>query len=109
MPPHRKEWGEAMLNEVAHIKSRRDALQWTLGCLFIAFNERLAFELGRTFMTRRIFKVVLALGAALVVVAIGTYIDAKPYQRERIWMTVHDAVHPGEPRRLARNKDAPAP
>jgi cytochrome c-type biogenesis protein CcmH/NrfG len=59
--------------------------------------------------TRRIFKVVLALGAVLVVVAIGTYIDAKPYQRERIWITVHDAVHPGEPRRLAQNKDAPAP
>ncbi len=35
-------------------------------------------------MTRRIFKVLLALGAVLVIGAVGVYIDSKPYQRERI-------------------------
>ncbi len=32
LPPHRKEWGEAMLNETAWIESRRAALQGVLGC-----------------------------------------------------------------------------
>jgi hypothetical protein len=43
-------------------------------------------------MTRRIFKVVLLIGALVLVGAVGIYIDAKPYQRERIWISVHDAL-----------------
>ena len=93
LPPHRKEWGEAMLNEVAYIRSRSAASRWVLGCVLTAVGERVAFELGRTFMTRRIFNVMLGLFAVLVIGAVGTYIDAKPYQRERIWITVHDAMH----------------
>jgi hypothetical protein len=108
LPPHRKEWGEAMLNEAAYIKPRGAALQWVLGCVVTAFRERAAFELGRTFMTRRIFKVLLGLSAVLIVGAIGTYIDLKPYQRERIWITVREALHPDEPKRIVRTEDAPA-
>jgi hypothetical protein len=93
LPPHRKEWGEAMLNEAAYIKSRPAASRWVMGCMLTAFGERISFELGRTFMTRRIFKVMLGLGAVLVIGAVGTYIDARPYQRERIWITVHEAMH----------------
>jgi len=89
-----------MLNEAAYIKSRVAAFQWVLGCVVTAFKERVAFELGRTFRTRRIFKVVLAVGAVLMVGAIGTYIDLKPYQRERIFITVRDFIHPGEPERM---------
>lgn len=93
LPPHRKEWGEAMLNEAAYIKSRAAASRWVLGCVLTAIGERVVFVMGRTFMTRRIFKVMLGLGAVLVIGAVGTYIDAKPYQRERIWITVHEVIH----------------
>jgi hypothetical protein len=95
LPPHRKEWGEAMLNEVAYIESRRAAAWWLFGCFAAALRERAIFELGRTFMTRRIVKVAAGILAVLAFVAIGTYIDAKPYQRERIWIAVHDVIHPG--------------
>jgi len=107
LPPHRKEWGEAMLNEVPYIKSRATARYWVLGCALTAFRERIAFELGRTFMTRRIFKVMLVIGGLLAIGAIGTYFDLKPYQRERIWITVRNAVHPGETARPVRNENAP--
>jgi hypothetical protein len=103
LPPHRKEWGEAMLNEIPYITSRKAASRWLFGCLMAALRERVIFELGRTFMTRRLVKVMMGLVAILVIGAIGTYIDAKPYQRERIWITVHDFIHPGSPERPARN------
>jgi hypothetical protein len=108
LPPHRKEWGEAMLNETMYIKQREAASRWALGCVAAAFRERIAFELGRTFMTRRIFKVLLGFGAVLVVGAVGTYVDLKPYQRERIWITVRDAIHPGERKRIVRSEIVPA-
>jgi len=84
-----------MLNELAYIKSRKAAALWLFGCFVAALRERAIFELRRTFMTRRIVKVAAALLAVLVFGAIGTYMNSKPYQRERIWITVHDFIHPG--------------
>ena len=108
LPPHRKEWGEAMLNEAAYIEQREAASQWVLGCVVTALRERVVFELGRTFMTRRVLKVLLGIGAVLLMGAVGTYVDLKPYQRDRIWMEVHEAIHPVEPERISRSHDAPA-
>jgi hypothetical protein len=93
LPPHRKEWGEAMLNEITCIESRSAAMQWAWGCVLTACRERVVFEMGRTFMTRRLVKLVLGLGAVLVIGSVGVYVDSKPYQRERIRIAVHDAMH----------------
>jgi hypothetical protein len=29
----------------------------------------------------------------LVIGSVGVYVDSKPYQRERIWIAVQDAIH----------------
>jgi beta-lactamase regulating signal transducer with metallopeptidase domain len=94
LPAHRKGWAEAMLNELAYFRSHRAAIQWALGCTFVAFRERVTYELEKTFMNRRIFKVLLGFCAALAVGTIGVYISAKPYQRDRIQITVHQVLHP---------------
>ena len=39
-------------------------------------------------MSRGIFSAVLGAGAMLVIAVAGIYVTAKPYQRERIWITV---------------------
>jgi len=56
LPPHRKGWAEAMLNELAYAASRRAALSWVPGCVLFAIGERTSCEPRRTFMTRRILK-----------------------------------------------------
>lgn len=78
-----------MFNEIAYIKSHRLALYWALGCTLSAIKERASFELERTFMNRRILKAVLSLGAASVIAFAGIYAAQKPYQRERISITLH--------------------
>ncbi|WP_188795217.1 hypothetical protein [Dyella nitratireducens] len=88
MPPHRKDWAEAMLNEMAYVKSRRAAWHWLLGCTLFAIRERASYELGGVFMNRRIFKFLFGLSAASVIAVTGVYAIQKPYQRERILLFV---------------------
>jgi hypothetical protein len=106
LPPHRKDWADAMLNESHYIRSRRAALQWALGCACAAFRVRVTYELGRTFMTRRILKVPLYLAVVLAIGAIGIYIDAKPYQRDRMWRAVYQVVVSDNAQRTDRGKNA---
>ncbi len=95
LPPHREEWAEAMLNEMAYIGSRQAALHWALGCTWSAIRERTSYELGRTFMKRRALGTLLGLGAASLIAVFGIYALQKPYQRERILMVVfHGAGSP---------------
>lgn len=51
LPARRKDWAEAMFNEIAYIKSRRVVWIWVLECTLFAVRERASFELERTFMT----------------------------------------------------------
>ena len=88
LPPHRKDWAAAMLNEVAYVGPRQAAWYWVLGCTLFAIRERASYELVRTFMTRRILRALLRLGAASVIAVIGVYMLQKPYQRERILIAV---------------------
>ena len=88
LPPHRKDWAEAMLNEMAYAGSRRAALYWLLGCVLSAIRERASYTLRRTCMTRRIFKTLFGLGAAAAIAVVGVYAVQKPYQRERIVQVV---------------------
>lgn len=96
LPPHRKDWAEAMFNELAYIESRRLASFWVLGCAWLAIRERISFELERTFMGRRILKAVLGLGAASVIAVVGIYMVQKPYQRERISIYLHRVFGSGQ-------------
>jgi hypothetical protein len=105
LPPHRKDWADAMLNESDYIKSRSAVLQWVLGCTCAAFRVRVIYELEREFMIRRIFKGLLGLGAVLIIGLIGIYIGAKPYQRDRIWKTLHQVVYSGNAQRIERDKN----
>jgi hypothetical protein len=109
LPPHRKDWADAMLNESDYIKSRWAALQWALGCTCAALRVRVTYELERTFMTRRILKVPFYLAAVFAIGAIGIYIDAKPYQRDRMWETLHQVVYSDNTPRVDRGKNAFAP
>jgi len=95
LPPQRKDWAEAMLNEMAWAGSRRAALHWMLGCLWSAIRERTSYELGRTLMTRKTVRTLFGLCAASVIAGAGIYALQKPYQRERIVMAVfHGARAP---------------
>jgi uncharacterized membrane protein YhdT len=40
-PPDRKEWAQAMLNELDHVPSDASALWWALGCTFVSYRERM--------------------------------------------------------------------
>ena len=108
LPPHRKQWAEAMLNEAAYLRSRRAALQWVLGCTLTVIRERVAYELESTFMIRTSLKVLLGLVAVFVIGAVGIYIDAKPYQRARIWIAVREATHSGQRQDFRRGNGASA-
>lgn len=88
LPPHRKDWAEAMLNEIAYVRSHRVAWYWVFGCTLFAIRARASYELQRAFMTHRVLKTLLGLSAALVIAVIGVYTIQKPYQRERILKTV---------------------
>ncbi|MGH7044605.1 MAG: hypothetical protein ACREFY_21070 [Acetobacteraceae bacterium] len=89
LPPNRKSWTQAMFNEIASIPSRRTALRWVFGCTLSAVRERTSYELGRTLMHHRVLKTLLGLGAASVIIVAGLYAVQKPYQRERISITLH--------------------
>ena len=93
LPPHRKDWAQAMLNESAYLRSRGAALKWTLGCAYAAVRERVTYQMEITFMRQRISKGFLGLGVVLIVGAIGVYIAAKPYQRDRIGITLQQSLH----------------
>ncbi|MFK2889911.1 hypothetical protein [Dyella flagellata] len=88
LPPHRRDWAEAMLNEMAYAGSHRAALLWVLGCTLFAIRARTAYELERTFMSRRILRALLGISAASVIAVVGVYAIQKPYQRERILLYV---------------------
>jgi hypothetical protein len=94
MPPHRKEWAEAMLNEMAYIESRRAASRWLLGCMLFAAKQRASHELRKVFMPHGIVKTCLSLSAVAVMAVIGIYAMQKPYQRERIRIAL---FHHGSP------------
>jgi hypothetical protein len=44
-------------------------------------------------MKRRILKGLVGLGVVLIVGAVGIYVTAKPYQRDRIWITLQQGMH----------------
>lgn len=89
MPAHRKEWAQAMLNELAYIESSRAAMRWVIGSMLFAIKERTTYELEKTFMNNKTFKTALVLIAVSVSAVVGTYAIQKPYQRERIKVELH--------------------
>jgi hypothetical protein len=91
LPPHRKEWAEAMLNEIAYIESRRIAVRWFFGCALFVISERTSYELEKAFMNYKIFKIISCLGIATVIAVMGIYAVQKPYQKERIKIALHRA------------------
>jgi hypothetical protein len=40
-PPDRKEWSQAMINELDHVPRGASALWWALGCTFASYLERM--------------------------------------------------------------------
>ena len=88
LPPHRKEWAEAMLNEMAYVGSRRAAAFWVLGAALFAIRERASYELVSMLRPSKTGKVLLGLSLATVITVMGVYIIQKPYQRERILLHV---------------------
>jgi hypothetical protein len=89
MPPHRKEWAQAIVNELAYIETRRAAVRWMIGTTLLAIRERSNYELENASMNTKIIKtalILLAVGAGIVG---GTYAIQKPYQQERIKATVY--------------------
>jgi hypothetical protein len=97
-----------MLNEGAYIKSHRLALQWALGCALTAVKERVTYELEKASMSRKLLKTLLGLGGVLAIGALGIYIDAKPYQRERIRIALGHGTHSDQREGPGRANGAPA-
>lgn len=95
MPPHRKDWAAAMLNEIAYVASRRIAWHWVLGCIFLALRERASYELASALAPRTMLKALLQLSAMSFLAVAGLYMLQKPYQRERILFVVfHHGARP---------------
>lgn len=107
LPRHRESWAEAMLNEAAYITSRRAALRWAFGCTCAAFRERVTHELEKTLMRRRMLRILVGLTASLALVTVGIYVTAKPYQRERIWITVRQALQSDQAPRADQGRPSP--
>lgn len=84
MPPHRKDWARAMLNECAYIESRPAAARWIIEGTLLAIKERTIYQLETIPMNIRVFKAGLVLITAAVAVIVGVYAIQKPYQQERI-------------------------
>ena len=84
MPPHRKEWARAMLNELAYIESSRAAVGWVIGSMLFAVRERTIYQLEKALMNNKVLKTALVLVAVAVSGVAGTYAVQKPYQKERI-------------------------
>jgi hypothetical protein len=89
MPPHRKDWAQAMLNELAYIESRRAAVRWIIEGMLFAIKERTIYQLEKSFMNIRTLKTLLVLFAAAVSIVAGIYAIQKPYQQERIKIALH--------------------
>lgn len=89
MPSHRKEWAQAMLNELAYIESRPAAVRWILECTLFAIRERTTYQLKEASMNIRTLKTALVLVAVAVSVVAGGYAVQKPYQQDRIKFTLH--------------------
>jgi hypothetical protein len=96
LPPNRKHWAEAMINEMEAINSRRAAIDWAMGCLFVALKERVLSEAGRSLMRRRVFQVTVGIAAVLFLSCAGIYATAKPYQRVRMQLWVSNAFSPAQ-------------
>ncbi|HUA79592.1 MAG TPA: hypothetical protein VL997_04410 [Dyella sp.] len=98
MPPHRRDWAAAMLNEIAYVRSRRAAWHWVLGCTLFAIRERTSYELVSAFTPRGMLKALFKLSAVSFMAVIGLYMIQKPYQRERILIAIFhhgsSAAHP---------------
>lgn len=94
LPPHRKEWTEAMLNEAAYIESPRHALRWIFGSVLSSMKARASYEMERAFMSHRILKTFITLSVLAVATLIGVYAVQKPYQRERIKLVILHQVEP---------------
>jgi hypothetical protein len=88
-PQHRKEWARAMLNELAYIESPRAAGRWMIGSLLFAVRERTIYELEEVLVNNKAFKTALVLVVVAVGAVAGTYAIQKPYQQERIKITLH--------------------
>lgn len=88
LPQERKEWAEAMFNEMPYVGSRREAALWVLGATLFAIRERASCELAGMLRPRRIFEALVGLSLAMVITVMGVYIVQKPYQRERILLLV---------------------
>jgi nitrate reductase gamma subunit len=89
MPPHRKGWAHAILNELAYIETRRAAVRWIIGSTLFAIRERTNYELENASMNIKIIRTTLILIAMAVGVVAGTYAIQKPYQQERIKFALH--------------------
>jgi hypothetical protein len=87
MPPHRKDWAHAILNERAYIETPRAAVRWMIGSTLFAIRERTNYELENASM--KTMRTTLILVAMAVGVVAGTYAIQKPYQQERIKLALH--------------------
>jgi hypothetical protein len=53
LPAQRSQWGDAMREELQHVKSDRHALEWALGCVLASFTERVrAMSVSRLGVSR---------------------------------------------------------
>lgn len=84
MPPHRKEWTRAVLNELAYIEPRRAKVRWIIESTLFAIRTRITYQLENASMSHQIFKTTVIVFAVAVGLVAGTYAIQKPYQQERI-------------------------
>lgn len=87
-PSHRKDWAQAMFNELVYIESQRKAIRWIAESMLFVIQERITYELEKVSMNTRTIKtaliLALVLNTATLGIVAGIYSIQKPYQQERI-------------------------
>jgi hypothetical protein len=92
LPRGRSDWGRAMMAEVHHIESERDAIFWAFGCLGASGKTRISTWISmnrRMEMRGKVIRSLVGIMALALVSTAGVYAVQKPYQKDRIAIWLH--------------------
>jgi len=89
MPIERREWGEAMLAELAHLQNTSTRWRFALGCSRVAMFPPRRGGLLQTIMNHKMESVVTTLGSAAII----SLILVLPFERGGDWLARAHAVY----------------
>jgi hypothetical protein len=89
MPAERREWGEAMLAELAQLQNTSTRWRFALGCARVAMFPPRRVRLLQTIMNRKMEGIVTILGSAALI----SLILVLPFERGGAWLARAHAIY----------------